>query len=70
MKEKILYTITTEDVATVSGKNKSFFAKQDLFFIADKIGDFLGDHWYGAVEYALEELTRSKYSRYGVNERT
>lgn len=60
MKKKILYAITTEDVMTASDENKIPFSEQDLFFIADKIGDFLGDHWHDAIEYVLEELKRRK----------
>ena len=60
MKKKILYAITTEDVMTVLDENKVSLSEQDLHFIADKIGDFMGDHWQGAIEYALEELRRSK----------
>jgi len=69
MKEKILYAITTEDLMTVSDANKVLFTEEDLHFIEDKIGDFLGSYWYGAVEYALEELKR-KDSHYGANKRT
>lgn len=60
MKDKILYAITLEDAKTVSGKNKDAFTEQDLRFLSDKVGDFFGDHWHSAVEYALEELERSK----------
>ena len=69
MKEKILYAITSSDVMNILGKNKYFPTEQDFCFIADKIGDFFGDHWCSAVEYALGELKR-KNSRYGVNKRT
>lgn len=58
----MLYAITTEDVMTVSRENKIPFSEQDLYFIADKIGNFFGGRWYAAVEYALEELKRSKQS--------
>lgn len=68
MKEKILYSITTEDIMTVSEENNIPFTKQDLPFLADKIGDFMGDQWHGAIEYALEEIKRSRY--YGVNKGT
>ena len=60
MKKKILYAITNEDVMTVSGENKIPFSNKDLYFIEDKIGDFLGDRWHEAVEYALEESKRKK----------
>ena len=67
---KILYAITTEDVFTVSEENNIPFTGKDLYFIKDKIGNFLGDHWYGAVEYALEELKKAKNSRWGAGKRT
>lgn len=66
--KKTLYAITIEDVMTILGENKISFSEQDLFFIADKIGDFIGDSWRGAIEYALEELKRSNH--YGVNKGT
>ena len=66
MKEKILYSITTEDIITVSEENNIPFVEKDLPFLADKIGDFMGDQWHGAIEYALEEMR----SRYGVNKGT
>ncbi len=58
MKKKILYAITAEDVTTVLGEDK-VFSRQELGFIADKIGDFMGDRWHSAIEYALEELKRN-----------
>ncbi len=67
MEKKILYAITTEDVTTVLGADK-VFSGQELDLIADKIGDFLGDRWHSAIEYALEELKRSNH--YGVNRGT
>ncbi len=57
MKNKILYAITNEDVMTVLGE-KRVYSERDLQFIADKIGDFIGDRWYGAIEYALGEMKR------------
>ena len=41
-REKILYTITTEDVRNVSDEVDISFANKDLHFIQDKIGDFFG----------------------------
>lgn len=69
MKEKILYAITTDDVLTVSEENEIPFAEKDLHFIEYKIGDFFGDRWHDAVEYALREL-KEKNSHYGANKRT
>jgi hypothetical protein len=57
-KQKILYAITVEDVLTVSKGNNISFTEQNTSFIEDKIGDFLGSHWYDAVEYALQELKK------------
>ena len=54
MKEKILYSITTEDIITVSEENNIPFVEKDLPFLADKIGDFMGDQWHGAIEYAFQ----------------
>jgi len=54
--EKILYAITVEDVTNISEEIGINFSENDLEFIQDKIGDFMGDHWSGAVEYALQEL--------------
>lgn len=57
-KQKILYTITVDDVANVSEEGNIPFTGQDMPFIEDKIGDFLGNYWYDAIEYALQELKR------------
>lgn len=56
MKEKTLYAITTEDVRGVADESNIPFTKKDLPFLEDKIGDFMGDKWYDAVDYALCEL--------------
>ena len=66
MKNKILYAITTEDMITVSEENNITFTEEDLPFLTDKIGNFFGDQWHSAIEYALEEMR----SRYGVNKGT
>ena len=60
MKEKILYSISTDDVKTVAEESDLSFSKKDLPFIQYKIGDFMGDKWYDAIEYALSELEESK----------
>ena len=57
-KPKILYTITDEDVVNVAEEINISFTEQDMAFIQDKIGDFIGSYWYDAVEYALQELKK------------
>ncbi len=54
--EQILYAITVEDVINLSEESNIHFEEKDLIFIEDKIGDFMGSHWYDAVEYSLKEL--------------
>lgn len=54
--EKILYAITVEDVINVSNEIEIDFTENDLDFIQDKIGDFMGSQWFDAVEFALQEL--------------
>ena len=58
--EKILYTITVEDVMNVSEETEIGFTENDIEFIQDKIGDFMGSYWFDAVEFALEELKTRK----------
>jgi len=55
-KQKTLYAITAEDVVNVSNQNSIFFTEKNLSFIGDKIGDYFGDKWQDAIEYALNEL--------------
>lgn len=57
---KILYAISVEDVMNVSVEADIPFDKEDLLFIEDKIGDFMGSKWSEAIEYALQELKRGK----------
>lgn len=59
-KQKILYTITTEDVVNVSNIENTPFTEEDLSFIEDKIGDYFGDKWQDAIMYALRELPQNK----------
>lgn len=59
-KQKILYAITVEDVVNVSNQNSTPLLERDLSFIGDKIGDYLGDKWQDAIEYALNELNKNK----------
>lgn len=54
--EQVLYAITFEDVVNVSEETEIDFTENDIEFIQDKIGDFMGDTWHDAVEFALEEL--------------
>lgn len=54
--EKILYAITVEDVVNVSEEIEIEFTENDIEFIQDKIGDFMGSTWSDAVEFALQEL--------------
>ena len=58
--EKILYAITVEDVINVSEETEISFTEDDIEFIQDKIGDFMGSTWYDAVEFALQELENRK----------
>lgn len=55
-KQKILYSITNEDVINVSDQEGIPFAEKDLPFIQDKMGDYFGDKWQDAIVYALKEL--------------
>lgn len=57
-KQKILYAITAEDVINISEQENIPFTEKDLYFIEDKIGDFLGSQWHDAIVYALKELER------------
>lgn len=59
-KQKILYAITVEDVCVVAKEEKISFAEKDLDFIQDKIGDFFGNQWQEAIEYALRKLIYKK----------
>ena len=56
MKEKILYAITTEDVINVAEEDGVCFTAKDIPFVQEKIGDYFGDKWYEAVDFALTEL--------------
>jgi len=59
-KEKILYAITRDDIKNVSVEINISVLEKDLPFIKDKIGDFIGDKWHDAVEYALCALEETK----------
>jgi hypothetical protein len=60
--EKILYAITVEDVVNVSEEIKIDFTENDIEFIQDKIGDFMGSYWSDAVKFALQELKTKQYN--------
>lgn len=61
MKEdKILYSISVEDVKEVSEDLQIPFKEKDLDFIQDKIGDFMDSKWFDAIDFALSELKNSK----------
>jgi hypothetical protein len=55
-----LYVITTGDVVNISKRENIPFTDKDLSFIGDKIGDYFGDKWQDAIEYALNELSKHK----------
>lgn len=57
-KQKALYTITTEDVINVSAQENIPFTEKDLSLIEEKIGDYFGDKWQDAIEYALGEVKK------------
>ena len=58
--EKILYSISVEDVINVSEEIEIEFTEDDIEFIQDKIGDFMGSTWSDAIEFALQELENRK----------
>ncbi|HAB53275.1 MAG TPA: hypothetical protein DCE80_14075 [Ignavibacteriales bacterium] len=60
--DQIIYSISIEDILTVIEDNnlKLEIKKEDIPFIEDKIGDFMGDKWCDAIEYALLELKQSR----------
>jgi len=59
-KEQTLYAITNEDVKNISDEINISVSEKDIPFIEDKIGNFIGDTWREAIEYALWELEQSK----------
>ena len=59
-KKEILYAISIEDVRNVSEEIEIDFTNEDIRFIEDKIGDFMGSTWYDAIEFALNELYNHK----------
>lgn len=61
-KQKILYTITTDDVINIANQENIPFTEKDFNFIEDKVGDYFGDKWQDAIKYALNELDKNKQS--------
>jgi hypothetical protein len=59
-KEKVIYAITITDIQEVSEDKAINFEAEDVAFLQDKIGDYMGSLWYEAVEFALTELATSK----------
>lgn len=59
-KEKIIYSLSVEDIFTVIEDNdiKIKLTKQDVKFIEDKIGEIID--WRGAIESALWEVNNKK----------
>ena len=57
-KKKIIYALTMEDVLNISKEEKLPFNMGDLPFIEEKIGDYIGDKWRDAIEYALIEVNK------------
>lgn len=57
-KEKIIYALTVEDVLNVSKEKKLPFNAGDLLFIEEEIGNYIGDKWQDAIEYALTEVNK------------
>ncbi len=65
-KEKVIYTITSNDVMNVSDEINIPVSLKDLSFIEDKIENFFGSQWHSAVEYALIELERNKKNKQSI----
>ena len=59
-KEKIIYSLSVEDVFTVIEDNNwnIKIKKEDISFIEEKVGDMID--WRGAIEFALRELKDSR----------
>jgi hypothetical protein len=60
MIERVIYTITAEDVRKVAKEEHIPVTKKDMPFIEDKVGDYFREKWQEAIVYALNELTRTK----------
>lgn len=57
-KERIVYSITVEDVINVSKEIGIDFIEDDLRIIEDSIDDYMGSTWHDAVENALKGLKK------------
>ena len=57
-KQKIIYALTIEDVLNISEEEKISFNTKDLPLIEEKVGDYMGDSWREAIEYALIEVNK------------
>jgi IS4 transposase len=59
-KEKIIYSLSVEDIFTVIEDNNwnIKIKKEDIPFIEEKVGDMI--NWRGAIEFALCELKDSR----------
>lgn len=59
-KEKVIYSLSVEDVFTVIEDNNwnIKIKKEDISFIEEKVGDMID--WRGAIEPALWELKDSR----------
>ena len=59
-KEKIIYSLSVEDIFTVIEDNNwnIKIKKEDIPFIEEKVGDMID--WRGAIEFALCELKDSR----------
>ena len=57
-KQKTLYAITTEDVLNISKEENLPFSIENLSSIEEKIGDYMGERWREAIEYALIEINK------------
>ena len=52
-KEQTLHIITMDDAKNVSSEMNIYVSERDFTFIKDKVGNFIGDKWHDAIEYAL-----------------
>lgn len=62
-KEKIIYSLSIEDILTVIEDNNwnIKIKKEDIPFIEEKVGDMID--WRGAIQFALWKLKDSKRNR-------
>lgn len=57
--EQVLYAITVEDLRNVSNEIAIYFSESDIEKIQYKIGDFMGDIWFEAIQNALQEINQN-----------